>query len=150
MNLLNSVCCWRSLRNDRPRLTILRFCVVWHPDTEEHRCKVTGGGFRGLKAFQSVTFLQAPKAFLTVRPTPLATRGSVIKAQVLAGGRDKGRFDTGLQGSVHKVNRYVLLTPWCCFLMRSLTTEPIPMGTQHTSKMFCVRSQHATPQSLTL
>ncbi|CAE6530254.1 unnamed protein product [Rhizoctonia solani] len=30
--------------------------------------------------------------------------GLVIKAQVLAGGRGKGRFDTGLQGGVHKVN----------------------------------------------
>ncbi|CAE6425586.1 hypothetical protein ACGC1H_004781 [Rhizoctonia solani] len=30
--------------------------------------------------------------------------GLVIKAQVLAGGRGKGRFDTGLQGGVHKVS----------------------------------------------
>ena len=149
MNLLNLVCCWRSLRNDRPRLTILRFCVVWHSDAEEHCRKVTGG-FRGRKKFLSVTFLWVPKHFLTVRPTPLATSRSIIKAQVLAGGRGKGRFDTGLQGSVHKVNRYVLPTPWCCFLMRSLTTEPIPIGTKYTLKMFCIWSQHATPQNLTL
>ncbi|CAE6459970.1 unnamed protein product [Rhizoctonia solani] len=30
--------------------------------------------------------------------------GLVIKAQVLAGGRGKGKFDTGLQGGVHKVS----------------------------------------------
>ncbi|KAI0322275.1 succinate-CoA ligase [Amylostereum chailletii] len=30
--------------------------------------------------------------------------GAVIKAQVLAGGRGKGKFDTGLQGGVHKVD----------------------------------------------
>ena len=56
---------------------------------------------------------QIPKLSLTVRPTLLATSGSVIKAQVLAGGRGKGRFDTGLQGGVHKVDRYVLLSPRC-------------------------------------
>lgn len=32
----------------------------------------------------------------------------VIKAQVLAGGRGKGKFDTGLQGGVHMVATYVL------------------------------------------
>lgn len=30
----------------------------------------------------------------------------VIKAQVLAGGRGKGKFDNGLQGGVHKIARY--------------------------------------------
>ena len=29
----------------------------------------------------------------------------VIKAQVLAGGRGKGKFTNGLQGGVHKVTR---------------------------------------------
>jgi len=33
----------------------------------------------------------------------LASTGSVIKAQVLAGGRGKGKFDNGLQGGVHVV-----------------------------------------------
>lgn len=33
--------------------------------------------------------------------------GSVIKAQVLAGGRGKGTFDNGLKGGVHLVKRYV-------------------------------------------
>ncbi|VDB99306.1 unnamed protein product [Peniophora sp. CBMAI 1063] len=32
-----------------------------------------------------------------------AEKGAVIKAQVLAGGRGKGKFDNGLQGGVHKV-----------------------------------------------
>jgi hypothetical protein len=31
----------------------------------------------------------------------------VIKAQVLAGGRGKGKFDTGLQGGVHMIGTYV-------------------------------------------
>ena len=31
-------------------------------------------------------------------------RELVIKAQVLAGGRGKGKFDNGFQGGVHKVN----------------------------------------------
>jgi succinyl-CoA synthetase beta subunit len=30
----------------------------------------------------------------------------VIKAQVLAGGRGKGRFDSGLQGGVHMIGRF--------------------------------------------
>jgi succinyl-CoA synthetase beta subunit len=33
--------------------------------------------------------------------------GSVIKAQVLAGGRGKGKFDNGFQGGVHRVERWV-------------------------------------------
>ena len=150
MNLLNLVCCWQSLWNDRPWLTILWFCIVWHSNAEEHHCKVTRGGFWGHKTFWSVTFLRVPKYFLTIQPTPLATSRSIIKAQVLTGGCGKGWFDTGLQGSVHKVNRYVLLTLWYCFLMWSLTTKPIPIGTKYISKMFCIWSQHATLQNLTL
>ena len=33
------------------------------------------------------------------------TSDLVIKAQVLAGGRGKGRFDSGLQGGVHMISR---------------------------------------------
>jgi succinyl-CoA synthetase beta subunit len=33
--------------------------------------------------------------------------GAVIKAQVLAGGRGKGKFSNGLQGGVHVVKTYV-------------------------------------------
>lgn len=32
-------------------------------------------------------------------------KGMVIKAQVLAGGRGKGHFDSGLQGGVHMIKR---------------------------------------------
>jgi succinyl-CoA synthetase beta subunit len=32
-----------------------------------------------------------------------SSTGAVIKAQVLAGGRGKGKFDTGLQGGVHVI-----------------------------------------------
>ena len=37
--------------------------------------------------------------------------GAVIKAQCLAGGRGKGKFDNGLQGGVHKVTTCVRATP---------------------------------------
>ncbi len=33
----------------------------------------------------------------------LGSKGFVIKAQVLAGGRGKGHFDSGLQGGVHLI-----------------------------------------------
>lgn len=33
----------------------------------------------------------------------------MIKAQVLAGGRGKGKFDSGLQGGVHLVTGFVVL-----------------------------------------
>lgn len=39
-------------------------------------------------------------------PLSIGPDGAVIKAQVLAGGRGKGKFDNGLQGGVHKVARY--------------------------------------------
>jgi len=32
----------------------------------------------------------------------------VIKAQVLAGGRGKGKFYNGLQGGVHKIDKYCI------------------------------------------
>lgn len=34
------------------------------------------------------------------------TNKLVIKAQVLAGGRGKGKFDNGFQGGVHLIDRY--------------------------------------------
>jgi succinyl-CoA synthetase beta subunit len=37
----------------------------------------------------------------------IGTDRLVLKAQVLAGGRGKGHFDTGLQGGVHMVSTYV-------------------------------------------
>jgi succinyl-CoA synthetase beta subunit len=33
----------------------------------------------------------------------------VIKAQVLAGGRGKGKFDNGFQGGVHTIDKYVTI-----------------------------------------
>ena len=36
------------------------------------------------------------------------TNELVIKAQVLAGGRGKGHFDSGLQGGVKMVERYAI------------------------------------------
>lgn len=36
----------------------------------------------------------------------LGTNDLVVKAQVLAGGRGKGRFDSGLEGGVKIVYRY--------------------------------------------
>jgi succinyl-CoA synthetase beta subunit len=39
-------------------------------------------------------------------------KGAVIKAQVLAGGRGKGKFSNGLQGGVHVVKTYVLTPTW--------------------------------------
>jgi hypothetical protein len=38
----------------------------------------------------------------------LGSSGLVIKAQVLAGGRGKGKFDNGFQGGVHVIDRYVV------------------------------------------
>lgn len=37
------------------------------------------------------------------------TNRLVIKAQVLAGGRGKGKFDTGLQGGVHMIETCAIL-----------------------------------------
>jgi hypothetical protein len=39
-------------------------------------------------------------------PFSQGTNKLVIKAQVLAGGRGKGRFDNGFQGGVHLIDRY--------------------------------------------
>jgi succinyl-CoA synthetase beta subunit len=39
----------------------------------------------------------------------------VIKAQVLAGGRGKGKFDSGFQGGVHMVNRSAVCASSLCF-----------------------------------
>lgn len=41
----------------------------------------------------------------------------VLKAQVLAGGRGKGRFDNGLQGGVHMISRYVFAAQVISFLV---------------------------------
>lgn len=46
----------------------------------------------------------------------------VIKAQVLAGGRGKGKFDNGFQGGVHKVDRQAL------FSLRSVIDSNLPQS----------------------
>lgn len=72
--------------------------------------------FLSIHEYQSMNLLNSygiptPKSIAAKSPEEafeaakqFTTTGSVIKAQVLAGGRGKGRFDTGLQGGVHKVN----------------------------------------------
>lgn len=49
-------------------------------------------------------------------------KGMVIKAQVLAGGRGKGHFDSGLQGGVHLIKTYVscvVLTVFSSFVLQT-------------------------------
>lgn len=46
----------------------------------------------------------------------------VIKAQVLAGGRGKGHFDTGLQGGVHLIKTYVF--PYAHLVPKRRATLP--------------------------
>ncbi|TCD70091.1 hypothetical protein EIP91_005073 [Steccherinum ochraceum] len=71
--------------------------------------------FLSIHEYQSVQLLNSygiPTPVSIAAKTPqeafdaaekLSASGSVIKAQVLAGGRGKGKFDNGLQGGVHVV-----------------------------------------------
>ncbi|PIL29623.1 hypothetical protein GSI_08260 [Ganoderma sinense ZZ0214-1] len=71
--------------------------------------------FLSIHEYQSVTLLNSygiptPKSIAAKTPQEayeaakqLSSTGSVIKAQVLAGGRGKGHFDNGLKGGVHVV-----------------------------------------------
>ncbi|KIP11439.1 hypothetical protein PHLGIDRAFT_83498 [Phlebiopsis gigantea 11061_1 CR5-6] len=71
--------------------------------------------FLSIHEYQSVQLLNSygiptPKSIPAKTPEEaykaaqeLSSTGSVIKAQVLAGGRGKGHFDNGLQGGVHLV-----------------------------------------------
>ncbi|KAI0048013.1 succinate-CoA ligase [Auriscalpium vulgare] len=71
--------------------------------------------FLSIHEYQSVNLLNAygvptPKSIAAKSPEEafeafkaFGPTGAVIKAQVLAGGRGKGKFDNGLQGGVHKV-----------------------------------------------
>ncbi|KAI1797636.1 succinate-CoA ligase [Ganoderma leucocontextum] len=69
-----------SLLNSSPtNLT----CLVWYTHAKKHCCK------------------DSQEAYEAARQ--LSSTGSVIKAQVLAGGRGKGHFDNGLKGGVHVV-----------------------------------------------
>jgi len=54
------------------------------------------------------------------------TKDVVIKAQVLAGGRGKGHFDSGLKGGVKIVFRYVnllymVINPSFCYVLYLVT-----------------------------
>ena len=40
-------------------------------------------------------------------------REYVIKAQILAGGRGKGHFDTGFKGGVHLTKEWVMIAVVC-------------------------------------
>lgn len=55
----------------------------------------------------------------------------VIKAQVLAGGRGKGKFDNGYQGGVHMVETYDLIRRLSC---RALALIP-PVVPQKLKKL---------------
>ncbi|GJE87761.1 succinate--CoA ligase subunit beta [Phanerochaete sordida] len=55
----------------------------------------------GIPTPKSIPAKTAEEAFKAAQE--LSSTGSVIKAQVLAGGRGKGKFDNGLQGGVHVV-----------------------------------------------
>lgn len=71
--------------------------------------------FLSIHEYQSMNLLNSygiptPKSIAAKSPEEafeaakvFSSTGSVIKAQVLAGGRGKGKFDTGLQGGVHVV-----------------------------------------------
>ncbi|EMD41660.1 succinyl-CoA synthetase beta chain SSC-beta [Gelatoporia subvermispora B] len=71
--------------------------------------------FLSIHEYQSVNLLNSygiptPKSLPAKTPQEafeaakqFASTGCVIKAQVLAGGRGKGKFDNGFQGGVHKV-----------------------------------------------
>jgi hypothetical protein len=55
---------------------------------------------------------QQGRSALCLTVSTVGTDKLVIKAQVLAGGRGKGKFDTGLQGGVHMIGTYVHFH-WC-------------------------------------
>ena len=101
VNLLNSVCAPPPLLPHRSPLTLR--ILVRGPNSERDCRKVAQGGNRSFQpGFRSVG------AFRTSRPSIRLTyitgaKGAVIKAQVLAGGRGKGKFSNGLQGGVHVV-----------------------------------------------
>ena len=48
----------------------------------------------------------------------------MIKAQILAGGRGMGKFDSGLKGGVHICSRYVTKCPACSSLTIKVQESP--------------------------
>lgn len=55
----------------------------------------------GIATPRSIPAKSAEEAFKAAQS--FGGKGMVIKAQVLAGGRGKGHFDSGLQGGVHLI-----------------------------------------------
>jgi len=55
----------------------------------------------GIATPRSIPAKSADEAFEVAKK--FGGKGMVIKAQVLAGGRGKGHFDSGLQGGVHLI-----------------------------------------------
>ena len=80
--------------------------LVWGPYTQKRPCQNTARGFRRCETLRL--------AYLFIGDSHSSNSDNegqdklVIKAQVLAGGRGKGRFDSGLQGGVHMVERFGL------------------------------------------
>lgn len=66
-------------------------------------------GKYGVPTPRSVPAKSADEAYEAAKS--FGGKGMVIKAQVLAGGRGKGHFDSGLQGGVHLIKTCV---GWCC------------------------------------
>jgi len=66
----------------------------------------------------------------------------VIKAQVLAGGRGKGVFDTGFKGGVHLTKEWVELSsfrkiifPFCFPYHYQFTITAAPLGVLETNSL---------------
>lgn len=79
--------------------------TVRHPDSQEHPGHVDP---RGLRCSEELWYDGKDKNHRARINLCIGTDKLVIKAQVLAGGRGKGKFDNGFQGGVHVVNRYAL------------------------------------------
>ena len=104
MNLLNSVCARPLSTACHCPLLTLR-APVWGANSERRRREIAQGGHRGVQqGFWSVHTLRMRRIRGGLQLTyTTGKKGAVIKAQVLAGGRGKGKFSNGLQGGVHIV-----------------------------------------------
>lgn len=97
----------------------------------------------GIATPKSLPAKSAEEAFQVAKN--FGKKDLVIKAQVLAGGRGKGHFDSGLQGGVHMVSRCVLESLW-----RSRTqTERLAIARVQIlswsySQMSTARKKHGT------
>lgn len=78
--------------------------VVWNTHAKGYRGEVAGGSVRRC---EEIWYVTASVTCILHESRLLGSSDLVIKAQVLAGGRGKGKFDNGFQGGVHIVSRYV-------------------------------------------